>query len=452
MANTIKIRRSAVPSAVPTTGQIALGELAVNTFDGKLFLKKNNGTESIVEIGAGGSGSGTGFTSSIDPPVSPVEGDEWFDEDAGILYTYVADGNTSQWIELGPKIYGPQGATGPAGPVGATGVIGISGATGVEGPVGATGVIGVSGATGPVGVSGATGVIGVSGATGVIGVSGATGVRGGVPYNFSTAVADSDPGTGILQYNSGTIGSVTQIFIDDVDVGSTNQTSWFATWDDSTNVSKGYITIQSALSTSTVTNIFQVTAVTPATGYYKITVTYVSGTLPANSDALVVDFVRTGDQGATGVIGVSGATGAVGASGATGVIGVSGATGVEGPIGATGIIGATGATGAGATGATGPALLGIPQSLNTTIVAADAGKYIDTTTGVTINSSTGFSVGDMCVIYNDSAANITITTSNVTLRFAGTASTGNRTLAQRGLANILCVASNEYVVSGAGLT
>jgi len=53
MANTIKIRRSATASAVPTTAQLALGELAVNTYDGKLFLKKNvSGTESIVQVGA----------------------------------------------------------------------------------------------------------------------------------------------------------------------------------------------------------------------------------------------------------------------------------------------------------------------------------------------------------------------------------------------------------------
>lgn len=57
MANTIQLRRSAVQDAVPTTTQLALGELAINTFDGKLYLKKNDGTESIVhinpEVGAG---------------------------------------------------------------------------------------------------------------------------------------------------------------------------------------------------------------------------------------------------------------------------------------------------------------------------------------------------------------------------------------------------------------
>ena len=58
MANIVRLKRSAVASAVPTTAQLALGELAINTFDGKLFLKRNNGTESIVEIGAGGGGGG----------------------------------------------------------------------------------------------------------------------------------------------------------------------------------------------------------------------------------------------------------------------------------------------------------------------------------------------------------------------------------------------------------
>lgn len=61
MANTIRIRRSSVASAVPTTTQLALGELAINTNDGKLFLKKDvSGVQSIVEVGAGGGGGGSG--------------------------------------------------------------------------------------------------------------------------------------------------------------------------------------------------------------------------------------------------------------------------------------------------------------------------------------------------------------------------------------------------------
>ena len=54
MANLIKIRRSSVPGKVPATGDLELGELAVNTNDGKLFLKKDDGTPSIIQIGAMG--------------------------------------------------------------------------------------------------------------------------------------------------------------------------------------------------------------------------------------------------------------------------------------------------------------------------------------------------------------------------------------------------------------
>jgi len=52
-APTIKLRRSATANSVPTTTQLALGEVAINTYDGKVFIKKNvDGTESIVDVGA----------------------------------------------------------------------------------------------------------------------------------------------------------------------------------------------------------------------------------------------------------------------------------------------------------------------------------------------------------------------------------------------------------------
>ena len=101
--------------------------------------------------GATGPAGATGaaaFTSTTTPPSSPSEGDEWFDEDAGILYTYVTDANTSQWVELGPKIYGPQGATGVVGASGATGVVGETGIQGPTGAIGQTGATGITGATG----------------------------------------------------------------------------------------------------------------------------------------------------------------------------------------------------------------------------------------------------------------------------------------------------------------
>lgn len=49
----IKSKRSAIPGRVPTIDQLQLGELALNTHDGRLFLKKSaGGVESIVILKA----------------------------------------------------------------------------------------------------------------------------------------------------------------------------------------------------------------------------------------------------------------------------------------------------------------------------------------------------------------------------------------------------------------
>lgn len=50
MANDLLIKRSAVQGKIPSTSDIQLGELAVNTYDGNLYLKKNDGSEVIVQI------------------------------------------------------------------------------------------------------------------------------------------------------------------------------------------------------------------------------------------------------------------------------------------------------------------------------------------------------------------------------------------------------------------
>jgi hypothetical protein len=100
----------------------------------------------------------------------------------------------------------------------------------------------------------------------------------------------------------------------------------------------------------------------------------------------------------------------------------------------------------------------IPQNSQTTsyvLVAGDAGKHVFTTSGVTIPSGV-FSIGQAVSIYNNTTGDITITQgSDVTLRQAGASGTGDRTLAQRGLATVLCVsgaAGTEFVIGGAGLS
>jgi hypothetical protein len=50
MANTVVLKRSAVSGRNPTTSDLALGEIALNTYDGNLFFKKDSGTASIVTV------------------------------------------------------------------------------------------------------------------------------------------------------------------------------------------------------------------------------------------------------------------------------------------------------------------------------------------------------------------------------------------------------------------
>ena len=89
------------------------------------------------------------------------------------------------------------------------------------------------------------------------------------------------------------------------------------------------------------------------------------------------------------------------------------------------------------------------------LTAADNGQMVSITTGsVTINSGIFASpFGQTISIYNNSTTSMSILAgAGVTLRLAGTLSTGTRTLARYGVATTICVSSNTFVMSGAGLS
>lgn len=90
MPNALLAKRTTVSGRVPTTAQLQAGELAVNVYDGKLFLKRVSGAESIIELG-----------------------------------------------QTGPQ--GPQGPSGSQGPSGPTGPTGTTGPQGSQGPAGTDG-------------------------------------------------------------------------------------------------------------------------------------------------------------------------------------------------------------------------------------------------------------------------------------------------------------------------
>jgi hypothetical protein len=174
---------------------------------------------------------------------------------------------------------------------------------------------------------------------------------------------------------------------------------------------------------------------------------------------------------------VSGTTGTFSSavSGTTGTFssGVSATTGtfssaVSGTTGtfSGGVSGTTGTFSAAVSGTTGTFsgavsdgdgnLRDVPQNSKTgayTLLVSDAGKHISITTGGVTVPAGVFAIGDAVTIYNNSTSNQTITQgASVTLRQAGTANTGNRTLGQYGLATLLCVSADTFVISGGGLS
>jgi hypothetical protein len=99
MANTLKLKRSAVPGKTPLTTDLNLGELALNTYDGVLYTKKNvSGTESIVNLtGSSGGSSVLPINSVINYPAAAQDGTD-----------FVTIGST-YWTSLGKRV--PYNAT-----------------------------------------------------------------------------------------------------------------------------------------------------------------------------------------------------------------------------------------------------------------------------------------------------------------------------------------------------
>ena len=136
---------------------------------------------------------------------------------------------------------------------------------------------------------------------------------------------------------------------------------------------------------------------------------------------------------------------------------VSGAAITSGAIAGTTSINTSGTitTSAAITDGTG-SIRKIPQNARTSAYAltiSDVGKHISITTGGVTLPEDIFGIGDNITIFNNSSSSQTITQgTGTTLRYGGSTSTGNRTLAGFGVATILCVGADVFVITGTGLT
>jgi len=104
---------------------------------------------------------------------------------------------------------------------------------------------------------------------------------------FSTSTEDSDPGAGVLRFDNSDISSVGQIYIDNRDQSNCDQASWISGWGGQLVIQELYYRANSSIwTTSSNTIVFRVDLVKNASGYKKIRVKLIQGSLP-QPDALL---------------------------------------------------------------------------------------------------------------------------------------------------------------------
>jgi len=111
MSTLIKLKRSAVAGRIPTTSNLELGELAINTADGKIYIKQETGgVESIVEFSADANdlltliktvdGTGSGLDADLLDGISSAQflrsdEDDTFDGNLVVSGNLTVSGNTT---------------------------------------------------------------------------------------------------------------------------------------------------------------------------------------------------------------------------------------------------------------------------------------------------------------------------------------------------------------------
>lgn len=103
-----------------------------------------------------------------------------------------------------------------------------------------------------------------------------------IRYQFDTATGDADPGAGKFRLNNGTIGSATLLYISETDREGNALSALLDTLG-----TAGTLVLRQFGGTDVAS--FTLGAITDASGYKKIGVTLVQGSLPANDDEFILD-------------------------------------------------------------------------------------------------------------------------------------------------------------------
>jgi len=178
--STIKLRRSSTQGAVPTTSTLADGEIALNTYDGKLyFVKSPNGVSSVVALQPYSGGTGINVDTST-----------------GLISTKQDISTTASPTFAGLDLTGP--LTDRLSSTGTSGQVLQSTGTGVQW---------VSNSSTSPATSSALGVVKVDGTTITAAVDGTISAQGLVNGSYSVTLSN----TGLLTVNSMSVTAMSNI-------------------------------------------------------------------------------------------------------------------------------------------------------------------------------------------------------------------------------------------------
>ena len=119
-------------------------------------------------------------------------------------------------------------------------------------------------------------------------------------FTYSTTTTDADPGSGYVRFNNATLASATIAYIDDADAFANDVTAWVQSFDDvsGNSTSRGRIRMYKANNIG-IFAVYKINAaITDATGYTKVPLTYIAGAGAfANDDEIFISFVAHGEDG-----------------------------------------------------------------------------------------------------------------------------------------------------------
>lgn len=92
------VAANTTPSTSKTTGALIVRGGA--GIAGNLYADSINTTTGLYWAGNGNPIAGVTFTASSTAPSGPNKGDKWYDTDTDILYEYLPDGDSNQWVDV----------------------------------------------------------------------------------------------------------------------------------------------------------------------------------------------------------------------------------------------------------------------------------------------------------------------------------------------------------------